>query len=181
MQFENTGAAPSRRTMLAAVGGVGAAAVLWHGATPAEASTKARPLAPTKAPSVIRGGVRQYASPRIAPGHRLVLPAGVVVLAGGVSGQPTAWPYAFRDGHVVDLAEMAPAGSPSQSAVLSVPDAHGWYEIRDQHNVLTDRREWDASRLPQLRLHQEWGATREHPYWGAFYTVRLEPVSLLAA
>lgn len=178
MQFEN---APGRRAVLTTLGGVGAAAVLWPGITPARASAAALPPAQSSpAGRVVRGGTRQYLRPRIAPGHRLVLPAGATILAGGTGGRPTAWPYAYRGGQVVDLGEMATPGSPTQSVVLSFPDAHGWYEIRDQYGVLTDRRTWDAGRLPHLRLDQEWGATRTHPYWGAteVYAVRLEPVSL---
>jgi len=178
MNFEDC--ALSRRAVVSAVGGVGVAAVLWPGVTPAEASAKAQPPAPakTRQQRVVRGGVRQYARPTIAPGHRLVLPAGTTILAGGVAGAPTAWPYAFRDGHVVDLGEMAPIGSATQAVVLSVPPASGWYEIRDQYGVLTDRRTWNARQMSHLRLNQEWGATQGHPYWNAFYTVRLEPVSL---
>jgi hypothetical protein len=188
-----TSGAPSRRTVVSAVGGV-AAAALWYptpaAAAPARTSPSTRFSAaarPAPGAQVVRGGARQYARPRIAPGHRLVLPAGTTVLRAGSAHLPapgpasaSPWPYAVIGGRTVDLAQMAAPGSPTAAAVLAGFGGRGWYEIRDQEDVLVDRREWDGGRLPQLRLSQEWGASTAHPYWGAFYTVRLEPVALPA-
>jgi len=177
---ENAGTSgrPSRRAVVSAAGAAGVIAVLRPGI--AEAATATRPPAPARAArGLIRGGVRQYARPRIAPGYRLVLPASAVILpGGGTASTPAAWPHAPRGGRAVDLGEMAPGGSPTQAAVLAGFGNRGWYEIRDPQGRLVDRRDWNAIRLPYLRLNQEWGANTAHPYWGAFYCVRLEPVSL---
>lgn len=177
-------AAPSRRAVLSAVAGSAVLLALRPGGeTSAAALQLADTVSSPASGQLVRGGVRQYARPRIAPGYRLLLPAGATVLAHGARAatQGHRWPRVHRDGRVVDLGAMAAVGAPTQKVVLSgFPGGRGWYEITDDRGRVVDRREWDAKRLPYLRLRQEWGATGGFPYWNALYAVNLEPVSLAA-
>lgn len=174
-ESENAGTL-SRRAVVSAIGS--GAAVLTGLRLGNRPPARAQPAAATR--TLVRGGVRQYARPQITPGHQLVMQSGVTIL--GPAAQYTVprdqlWPVVSCGSRAVDLAAMPPVGAASQAVTLSGFTGRGWYEIRGPQGQVVDRREWDAARMPHLRMHQEWGATRGFPYWGSFYTVRLEPVS----
>jgi hypothetical protein len=178
-------AAITRRAALAGLAGLAAA--------PALAAVSGIGAAPTAgdaavATGVIRGGVRRFSSPVIAPGHRIRLPRGVKVLpavgAGPLAshriapGGPYAWPdVPTRDGGSTDLSAVPRAGTPSTSAYLTGFGGRGWYEIADPGGAVAARVEWDARRMPYLWLWGEWGASKQYPFWGRFYTLALEPFS----
>ena len=78
-------------------------------------------------------------------------------------------------GTTVDASLIPGRGAPTRIAVLSGFTA-GWYELIHA-NGRADRVMWDAARLPVLWFHGEFGATKEHPYQGRFYTLALQPMS----
>ena len=178
---ENPEGGPSRRKVMFAAAGAAAMAAIGQAAvTPASAAVPAD----AGTGPLVRGGSRQYAKPRIAPGHRLVLPEGAVVLEQGAKGPAAAeghrWPVAPRGGHAVNLGVMAPDGAPTQNVVVAGFPDRAWYEVRDARGHVVDRCDWDGRRMPYLRMSQEWGATKEFPYYGQFYAMGLEPFSSAA-
>jgi hypothetical protein len=184
-----------RRHLLGgALGGLAALPVLYSAgsAAPALAASAARPgTAPAARPGgvpaaagdLIRGAERRYHAPLLAPGTRLVLPAGVQAVPvvdfyrrPRVAPAGSAWPQVrAADGTTVDASVIPGRGAPSRIAILS-GFTEGWYELIHATGR-ADRVTWDASQLPVLWVYGEFGATRERPYRDRFYTLALQPMS----
>jgi hypothetical protein len=177
------GGAPGRRSVL---GGLAALPVLYSvgSATRALAAPAARPgTAGAAAGDLVRGAERRYNAPLLAPGTRLVLPAGIKAVPvldyyrrPHLAPAASAWPYIrAADGSTVDASVIPGRGAPTRIAILSGFTA-GWYELIHA-NGRADRVMWDAGQLPVLFVYGEFGATGEHPYRGRFYTLALQPMS----
>ena len=153
-------------------------------AAPALAASAVRPgsVAAT-AGDLVRGAERRYNAPLLAPGTRLVLPAGVRAAPvldyyrrPRIGQAGSAWPYLrAADGTTVDASVIPERGAPTRVAILS-GFTEGWYELIHA-NGRADRVSWDARKLPVLWIYGEFGATKESPYRDRFYTLALQPMS----
>jgi hypothetical protein len=153
-------------------------------AAPALGAAATRPgRAPAAAGGLVRGAERRYNAPLLAPGTRLLLPAGITAVPvrdyyhhPRLAPAGSAWPYlTAADGTTVDASVIPGRGAPTRIAVLS-GFTEGWYELIHA-NGRADRVMWDAAQLPVLWFHGEFGATREHPFRDRFYTLALQPMS----
>lgn len=179
------GGGPSRRRVL---GGLAALPVLYGigSATPAVAATATRPdsvRVPKATEDLVRGVERRYNAPLLAPGTRLLLPAGIKAvpiqdyyrhphLASGES----AWPrMTATDGSTVDASIVPERGAPTRIAMLS-GFTEGWYQL-SHASGRADRVTWDAKKLPYLWFYGEFGATIDAPYHNWFYSLALQPFS----
>jgi hypothetical protein len=177
----------SRRGVLGGLaGGLVALPVLSSigSATPALAAPAVRPgSVPTAAGDLVRGAERRYNAPLLTPGTRLVLPAGLkAVPVLDYYHRPhrapaaSVWPdLRAADGATVDASVIPGRGAPTRIAIVS-GFTEGWYELHHASGR-ADRVTWDASQLPVLWVHGEFGATKEHPYRDRFYTLALQPMS----
>ena len=177
------GGTPGRRSVL---GGLAALPVLFSvgSAAPALAASAARPgSAPAAAGDLVRGAERRYNAPLLTPGTRLLLPAGITAVPvrdyyhhPHLAPAGSAWPHmTAADGTTVDASVIPARSAPARIAILS-GFTEGWYELIHA-NGRTDRVMWDAGQLPVLRVHGEFGATKEHPFRDRFYTLALQPLS----
>jgi hypothetical protein len=168
------------------LGGLAALPVLAGvaAATPALAAPAARPAsAPAAAGDLVRGQERRYNAPLLAPGTRLVLPAGVKAVPvldcyrrPHLAPAASAWPHLkAADGTTVDASVIPGRGAPTRTALISGFTA-GWYELIHASGR-ADRVTWDAGQLPVLWVYGEFGATKEAPYRDRFYTLALQPLS----
>jgi hypothetical protein len=177
------GGSPGRRSVL---GGLAALPVLYGvgSAVPAVAGPAARPgRVPVAGGDLVRGQERRYNAPLLAPGTRLLLPAGVMAVPvldyyrrPRLAPTASAWPHIrAADGSTVDASVIPGRGAPTRIAIVSGFTA-GWYELIHASGR-ADRVTWDARQLPVLWVHGEFGATQEHPYRDRFYTLALQPMS----
>ena len=112
---------------------------------------------------------RRYNAPLLAPGTRLVLPAGIKAVPvrdyyhrPRLAPAASAWPHMrAADGTTVDASVVPERGAPTRIAMLS-GFTDGWYELRHA-NGRADRVTWDASTMPFLWLYGEFGATQQEP------------------
>ena len=172
-----------RRSVLGGLAAIPVLSSIAGSAAPASASTGARQgSVPASAGDLVQGAERRYNAPLLAPGTRLVLPAGVKAvpvrdyyrrpqLAPGAS----AWPYmTAADGTTVDASVIPEPGAPTRIAVLS-GFTDGWYELHHA-NGRADRVTWDARTMPFLWLYGEFGGSSMHPY-DRLYSLALQPMS----
>jgi hypothetical protein len=174
----------SRRGVL---GGLAALPVVLYGvgsATPALAAPATRlGSVPAAVGDLVRGAERRYNAPLLTPGTRLLLPAGITAVpiqdyyhGPHLAPAESAWPHlTATDGTTVDASVIPGRGAPARTAILT-GFTQGWYEL-NHANGRADRVTWDASRLPVLWVHGEFGATKEHPFRDRFYTLALQPMS----
>ena len=151
---------------------------------PALAASAVRPgSAPAADGDLVRGEERRYNAPLLAPGTRLVLPAGgkaVPVLdyyhRPHLASAASAWPHLrAADGTTVDASVIPGRGAPTRIAIVS-GFTEGWYELTHA-NGRADRVMWDASKMPYLFVYGEFGGTDEEPFRDRFYTLALQPMS----
>jgi hypothetical protein len=160
---------------------VGSAAPALAAVRPA--STQAAGGVPTAAADLVRGTGRRYNAPLLAPGTRLVLPAGVKAVPvldyyhrPHLASAASAWPrLRAADGTAVDASVIPERGAPTRVAVVT-GFTEGWYELAHTSGR-ADRVTWDARQLPYLFVHGEFGGTDEEPYRGRFYSLALQPMS----
>ena len=168
------------------LGGLAALPVLYGvgSATSAAAATAVRPgSGPAAAGGLVRGTERRYNAPLLAPGTRLVLPAGVKALPvldyyhrPRLASAASAWPrLRAADGTTVDASVIPERGAPARIAIVS-GFTEGWYELAHAGGR-ADRVTWDARKLPCLFVYGEFGGTSEEPYRGRFYSLALQPMS----
>jgi hypothetical protein len=158
-------------------GGVGSAA-----RAPAASGTRPGKV-PTADSDLVRGEERRYNAPLLAPGTRLVLPAGIKAVPvldyyrrPRFASAASPWPHLrAANGTKVDASVIPERGAPTRVAILS-GFTEGWYELIHV-NGRADRVTWDAGQLPVLWVHGEFGATKESPYRDRFYTLALQPMS----
>jgi hypothetical protein len=174
----------SRRGVL---GGLAAVPVVLYGAgsvTPALAATVTRPGSiPTATGDLVRGAERRYNAPLLAPGTRLVLPAGVKAVPvldyyhrPHLARAASAWPHIkAANGGTVDASVIPGRGAPTRIAIVS-GFTEGWYELAHASGR-ADRVTWDARKLPYLFVYGEFGGTDEEPFRGRFYSLALQPMS----
>jgi hypothetical protein len=179
----------SRRGVL---GGLAALPVVLYGvgsATPALAAPALAASAvrsgnvPAAAGDLVRGEERRYNAPLLAPGTRLVLPAGVKAVPvldyyhrPHLASAASAWPHLrAATGTTVDASVIPGRGAPTRVAVVS-GFAEGWYELTHA-NGRADRVMWDAGKMPHLFVYGEFGGTDEEPFRDRFYTLALQPMS----
>jgi hypothetical protein len=168
------------------LGGLAALPVLVSvgSAAPALAATAARSgNVPAAAGDLVRGAERRYNAPLLAPGTRLVLPAGVKAVPvqdyyhrPRVASAASAWPHLrAADGTTVDASVIPERGAPTRIAIVTGFTA-GWYELTHASGR-ADRVMWDAGKLPCLFVYGEFGGTDEEPFRDRFYTLALQPMS----
>jgi hypothetical protein len=174
----------SRRGVL---GGLAALPVVLYGVgstTPALAASAVRPgSVPTTAGDLVRGAERRYNAPLLAPGTRLLLPAGVKAVPvldyyhrPHLAPAASAWPHLrAADGTAVDASVIPDRGAPARIAIVS-GFTEGWYELTHASGR-ADRVMWDASKMPYLFVYGEFGGTDEEPFRDRFYTLALQPMS----
>lgn len=133
---------------------------------------------------LIRGVERRFNAPMLSPGAQLRMPKGIraVPIEGFFKNRPRvgqaaySWPYLpAESGRIID-ASIAPArGAASHMAVLS-GFQQGWYELVHASGKV-ERVEWDVERLPFLWVWGEFGAFKDLPFNGRFYTIGVVPFS----
>ena len=172
-----------RRSVLGGLAAIPVLSSIAGSAAPASASTGARQgSVPASAGDLVQGAERRYNAPLLAPGTRLVLPAGVKAVPvrdyyhrPRLAPAASAWPYmTAADGTTVDASVIPEPGAPTRIAVLS-GFTDGWYELHHA-NGRADRVTWDARTMPFLWLYGEFGATGKSPY-NRFYSLALQPMS----
>ena len=173
-----------RRSVLGGLAAIPVLPSLIGSAAPASAAAVARRgSVPAAAGDLVQGVQRQYNAPLLAPGTRLVLPAGIKAVPvrdyyqrPRLAPAASAWPYLrAADGTVVDASVVPGRGAPTRVAVLS-GFTDGWYELH-LANGRAHRVTWDARTMPFLWLYGEFGATNAWPYHDRFYTLALQPMS----
>ena len=172
-----------RRSVLGGLAAIPVLSSLVGSATSASAATAARRgNVPAAAEELVKGVERHYSPPLLAPGTRLVLPAGIKAVPvrdyyhrPRLAPAASAWPHMrAADGTTVDASVIPGRGAPTRVAVLS-GFTDGWYELRHA-NGRADRVTWDARAMPFLWLYGEFGATGKSPY-NRFYSLALQPMS----
>ena len=172
-----------RRSVLGGLAAVPVLSSLVGLAAPASAATGARRgSVPAAAGDLVQGAERHYNAPLLAPGTRLVLPAGIKAVPvrdyyhrPRLAPAASAWPHVrAADGTTVDASVIPEPGAPTRIAILS-GFTDGWYELRHA-NGRADRVTWDARAMPFLWLYGEFGATGKSPY-NRFYSLALQPMS----
>ena len=152
--------------------------------TPALAASAVPPgSAPAAASGLVRGEERRYNAPLLAPGTRLVLPAGVKAVPvldyyhrPHLASVASAWPHLrAATGTTVDASVIPERGAPTRVAVVS-GFTEGWYELTHA-NGRADRVMWDVGKMPYLFVYGEFGGTDEEPFRDRFYTLALQPMS----
>src|SRR5215472_6539277 len=178
------GGTVGRRSVLGGLAAVPFLSSLVGSAAPASAAAAARRgSVPAAAGDLVQGVERRYNAPLLAPGTRLVLPAGIKAVPvrdyyhrPRLAPAASAWPYmTAANGTTVDASVIPGRGAPTRVAVLS-GFTDGWYELRHA-NGRADRVTWDAGAMPFLWLYGEFGATNAWPYYNRFYTLALQPMS----
>lgn len=173
-----------RRSVLGGLAAIPVLSSIAGSATPALAATGAqRDSVPAPAGDLVPGVERQYNAPLLAPGTRLVLPAGIKAVPvrdyyhrPRLAPAASAWPYMkAADGTTVDASVIPGRGAPTRVAMLT-GFTDGWYELRHA-NGRADRVTWDARAMPFLWLYGEFGATNAWPFHNRFYTLALQPMS----
>src|SRR5215469_90243 len=173
-----------RRSVLGGLAAIPVLSSLVGSAAPALAATGARRNSvPAAADDLVQGVQRRYNAPLLAPGTRLVLPAGVKAVPvldyyhrPRLAPSASAWPHVrAADGTIVDASVIPGRGAPTRIAMLS-GFTDGWYEVRHA-NSRADRVTWDARAMPFLWLYGEFGATKAWPYHNRFYSLALQPMS----
>jgi hypothetical protein len=153
-------------------------------AAPAQAASAARPgRVRTAAGDLVRGAERRYNAPLLAPGTRLLLPAGLTAVPvldyyhrPHLAPAASAWPrLRAADGSTVDASVIPGRGAPTRIAIVS-GFTEGWYELTHAGGR-ADRVMWDASKMPYLFVYGEFGGTDEEPFRDRFYTLALQPMS----
>jgi hypothetical protein len=147
------------------------------------ASAERSGSAPAAAGDLVRGEERRYNAPLLAPGTRLVLPAGVKAVPvldyyhrPHLASAASAWPHLrAADGTTIDASVIPERGAPTRTAIVS-GFTEGWYELTHA-NGRADRVMWDASKMPCLFVYGEFGGTDEEPFRDRFYTLALQPMS----
>jgi hypothetical protein len=179
-----SGGTLGRRSVLGGIAAIPVLSSLVGAAAPASAATAARRgSAPAAADDLVQGVQRQYNAPLLAPGTRLVLPAGIKAVPvrdyyqrPRLAPPASAWPHVrAANGTMVDASVIPGRGAPTRIAMLS-GFTDGWYELRHA-NGRADRVTWDAGAMPFLWLYGEFGATKAWPYHNRFYSLALQPMS----
>ncbi len=172
-----------RRSVLGGLAAVPVLSGLVGSAAPASAAAASRRgSVPAAAGDLVQGAERRYNAPLLAPGTRLVLPAGIKAVPvrdyyhrPRLAPTASAWPRVrAADGTMVDASVIPERGAPTRIAVLS-GFTDGWYELRHA-NGRADRVTWDVRTMPFLWLYGEFGATSKSPY-NRFYSLALQPMS----
>ena len=172
-----------RRSVLGGLAAVPVLSGLIGSAAPASAAAASRRgSVPAAAGDLVQGAERRYNAPLLAPGTRLVLPAGIKAVPvrdyyhrPRLAPTASAWPRVrAADGTMVDASVIPERGAPTRIAVLS-GFTDGWCELRHA-NGRADRVTWDVRTMPFLWLYGEFGATSKSPY-NRFYSLALQPMS----
>ena len=172
-----------RRSVLGGLAAIPVLSGLAGSAAPASAAAAARrDSVPAAASDQVQGVERRYNAPLLAPGTRLVLPAGIKAVPvqdyyhrPRLAPKASVWPHVrAADGTTVDASVIPEPGAPTRIAMLS-GFTDGWYELRHA-NGRADRVTWDASTMPFLWLYGEFGASSKSPY-DRFYSLALQPMS----
>ncbi len=80
-----------------------------------------------------------------------------------------------KDGGAVDLSRLPPDGvSETLFADLS---GEGWFQVTDEKKRLRFRVEWDGALFPALWVWQEFGYTKDYPFYGGCRAMALEPMT----
>jgi len=173
-----------RRSVLGGLAAIPVLSSIAGSAAPSLAATGARRNSvPAAAGDLVQGVEWHYNAPLLAPGTRLVLPAGIKAVPvrdyyqrPRLAPAASAWPYlTAADGTTVDASVIPGRGAPTRVAMLT-GFTDGWYELRHASGR-ADRVSWDAGKLPFLWLYGEFGATNAWPYHNRFYTLALQPMS----
>ena len=173
-----------RRSVLGGLAAIPVLSGLVGSAIPASAAAAAqRDSIPAAAGDLVQGVERHYNAPLLAPGTRLVLPAGIKAVPvrdyyhrPRLGSAASAWPHMrAADGTIVDASVIPERSAPTRIAVLS-GFTDGWYELHHASGR-ADRVTWDAAAMPFLWLYGEFGATNAWPYHNRFYTLALQPMS----
>jgi|HigsolmetaAR203D_1030402.scaffolds.fasta_scaffold09967_2 galactose mutarotase-like enzyme len=128
-----------------------------------------------------------YGKPFLEPGCTIKLPDGVQVITEAEDSPVTApgrikrgvrhaWPMAEgRDGGPVDLSVLPERNTPSEIVYLTGFGKDGWYSVYNPNKGVEVKVAWDAEQFPYLWYWQEFGGTKDYPWYGRHYNIGLEP------
>jgi hypothetical protein len=125
-----------------------------------------------------------FGPPLAAPGARIDLPAGKLVVEAGMEGDAVdlvpgsehRWgSVTGRKGEAIDLSTIPAA--PLQRLCYIEELAAGWAAIRNPANGLGAGLSWDLADFPKLWLWQEIGGGQGMPWYGRAAITALEPQS----
>lgn len=129
-----------------------------------------------------------YGKPFLTKAARIIVPDGVEVVPhaelsediGRVranNGQPYSWPCCTdNEGNEIDLSVMPEEGTPGGVVYLTnFPE--GRYEVLNEEAGLSLEVTWDHTVFPYVWYWQEFGGTKQYPWYGRHYNIGLEPFS----
>jgi hypothetical protein len=93
------------------------------------------------------------------------------------SSKNFSWPIGGDTaGRAIDFSHLPPPGTPSEMLYLTKMPS-GWYRVDTPSKSMAAEVRWDASLFPYLWYWQEYGHSKEAPWFGNHYNIGLEPFS----
>lgn len=124
-----------------------------------------------------------FGSPLVGPGSRIELQDGTYFTAHPDVDFPTgrrsnggsgSWPTAIdENGETFDLSELPPWETPSDLQYLR--PSIGRYTLLPSKYPIRVHVNWDIESFPYLWFWQQFGSSKDYPWWGTEYIVGLEP------
>ena len=125
-----------------------------------------------------------FGRPFLGPGAVIEMPDGVEVITGDIArshpvrrlapNRISPWTETVgSDGATVDLSRLPAVGSPGDMVYLR-GFAEGLYRVRGATSLGLEVR-WDAAVMPFVWFWQEFGTSKDYPWFGRHYNIGLEP------
>ncbi|MCD9023629.1 aldose 1-epimerase [Cohnella silvisoli] len=130
-----------------------------------------------------------FGRPFLEAGCTIIMPEGLniltenadspVALPGTITrGTSNVWPNGVNDrGETVDLSRIPEVGTLSDIVYLHGFPKEAWYKVENDLLGMGMKVQWDGEAFPYLWFWQEYGATKDYPWYGRHYNIGLEPFS----
>jgi hypothetical protein len=93
------------------------------------------------------------------------------------SEEKFAWPFGRgADGELIDFSRLPKPETPGEMLYLQNLSA-GWYRIDTPSKAMAVEVSWDKDLFPHLWYWQEYGYSKDAPWFGKHYNIGLEPFS----
>lgn len=118
-----------------------------------------------------------YGRPFVGEGCKIILPERLKVKTGN-GNEEFDWPIRTdASGDTHDFSVLPERNFPSNVFTIYGFDQQAWYRVENEALRAGMKVEWDGAVFPYLWYWQEFGATREYPWYGRHYNIGLEPFS----
>jgi hypothetical protein len=88
-----------------------------------------------------------------------------------------AWPIGrSSEGRTIDFSQLPARETPSEMLYI-YKSPSGWYRVETQSKSMAVEVRWDNTLFPYLWYWQEYGYSKEAPWYGKHYNIGLEPFS----